>query len=40
MLLRDKCDAFNTVLHPRAGRDSAYHDLTPELVANIRRLAI
>ena len=39
-LLHDKCDAFNTVLHPRAGRDSPYHDLTPELVRNIRHLAI
>jgi ankyrin repeat protein len=39
-LLQDKCDAFNTVLHQRAGRDSAYHDLTPELVGNIRRLTL
>ena len=39
-LLYDNCDAFNTVLHPRLSLESAYRDLTPELVGNIRRLAV
>lgn len=39
-LAYNRCDAFNSVLHPRVGINSAFHDMPPEIIDHIRQLAL
>ena len=39
-LVYNRCDAFNSVLHPRVGINSAFHGMPPELIDHIRQLTL
>ena len=40
LLLYYKCDAFNSVLHPRMGVNSTFGNISPDIIQQIRELAL